>query len=43
MNSTKSEIHKNPKFVSDSPQSGELGRNLIQINTSEFKFELRND
>ena len=43
MNSTKSEIHKNPEFVSDPPQSSELDRNLIQINTSEFKFELRND
>ena len=43
MNSTDSEKHKNPEFVYDSPQSSELDHNLIQINTSKFKFELRND
>ena len=43
MNSNESEIHKNPKFVSDLPQSSDLDRNLIQTNTSEFEFELRND
>ena len=43
MNSNESEIHKSSKFVYDLPQSSDLDRNLIQTNTFEFEFELRND
>ena len=43
MNSNESEIHENPKFVSDLPQSSDLDHNIVQTYTSEFEFELRND